>query len=289
MVVFRNLKKHTDAAIALFSNVNAKETIFVPPYDEYVSKFNEVVIELLTLTPTVRSVKDLPDEEAEALFVKIFRELMRLRNVLESFSEFDNEDLSLTAQQFSDYRSAYLDLYDKVKTDNRKEQASILDDVDFELELIHRDVINVQYILTLLAKLYDAEEAEQQKIKDLILDTVAGDIELRSKRELIQKFIDSTLPDVKSAAEIPDSFEDYWEQERASAFDALCKEEQLDAEKLKNVIDRYVYTGKKPLPDPDIIELINRPLKLVERAPTRKRVLDKVVNYVDKFIHGMAA
>ena len=118
---------------------------------------------------------------------------------------------------------------------------------------------------------------------------MAGDIELRSKRELIQKFIDSTLPDVKSAAEIPDSFEDYWEQERASAFDALCKEEQLDAEKLKNVIDRYVYTGKKPLPDPDIIELINRPLKLVERAPTRKRVLDKVVNYVDKFIHGMAA
>ena len=289
VVVFRNLKKRTDEALALFSNVNAKETIFVPPYEEYVSKFNEVVIELLTLTPTVKSVKDLPDEEAEALFVKIFRELMRLRNVLESFSEFNNEDLSLTAQRFNDYRSAYLDLYDKVKTDNRKEQASILDDVDFELELIHRDVINVQYILTLLAKLYDAEETEQRKIKDLILDTVAGDIELRSKRELIQKFIDSTLPDIKSAAEIPDSFEDYWEQERVSAFDALCKEEQLDAEKLKNVIDRYVYTGKKPLPDPDIIELINRPLKLVERAPTRKRVLDRVVEYVNTYIHGIAA
>ena len=289
VVVFRNLKKRTDEALALFSNVNAKETIFVPPYDEYVEKFNEVVIELLTLTPTVKSVKNLPDEEAEVLFVKIFRELMRLRNVLESFGEFDNEDLSLTAQQFNDYRSAYLDLYDKVKTDNKKEQASILDDVDFELELIHRDVINVQYILTLLAKLYDAEEAEQQKIKDLILDTVAGDIELRSKRELIQKFIDSTLPDVKSAAEIPDSFEDYWEQERDSAFDVLCKEEQLDAEKLKNVIDRYVYTGIKPLPDPDIIELINRPLKLVERAPTRKRVLDRVVEYVNTYIHGIAA
>ena len=289
VVVFRNLKKRTDEALALFSNVNAKETIFVPPYDEYVSKFNKVLIELLTLTPTVKSVKDLPDEETEALFVKIFRELMRLRNVLESFSEFNNEDLSLTAQQFNDYRSAYLDLYDKVKTDNRKEQASILDDVDFELELIHRDVINVQYILTLLAKLYDAEEAEQQKIKDLILDTVAGDIELRSKRELIQKFIDSTLPDVKSAAEIPDSFEEYWEQERVSAFDALCKEEQLDAEKLKNVIDRYVYTGKKPLPDPDIIELIKRPLKLVERAPTRKRVLERVISYVQTYVHGIAA
>ena len=92
-----------------------------------------------------------------------------------------------------------------------------------------------------------------------------------------------------SAAEIPDSFEEFWEQERASAFEALCKEEHLDADKLKKVIDRYVYTGTKPLPDPDIIQLINRPLKLAERGPTRKRVLEKVVNYVDTYIHGVAA
>lgn len=83
--------------------------------------------------------------------------------------------------------------------------------------------------------------------------------------------------------------EDFWEQERVSSFDALCKEEQLDADKLKTVIDRYVYTGKKPLPDPDIIELINRPLKLADRAPTRTRVLEKVVEYVDTYISGIAA
>ncbi len=67
------------------------------------------------------------------------------------------------------------------------------------------------------------------------------------------------------------------------------KEEQLDADKLKKVIDRFVYTGEKPLPDPDIIELINRPLKLADRAPARKRVLEKVVEYVETFIHGIAA
>jgi type I restriction enzyme R subunit len=64
---------------------------------------------------------------------------------------------------------------------------------------------------------------------------------------------------------------------------------KMGADKLKKVIDRYVYTGKKPLPDPDIIELINRPLKLVDRAPARKRVLEKVVEYVDTFIRGIAA
>lgn len=174
-------------------------------------------------------------------------------------------------------------------TDSTKEKASILEDVDFELELIHRDVINVQYILTLLAKLYDADENEEPSIRKLVLDSVSGNIELRSKQELIQKFIDSTLPGLSSAAEIPDSFEEFWEQERVFAFEALCKEEQLDADKLKKVIDRYVYTGTKPLPDPDIIEIINRPLKLAERAPTRERVLNKVVAYVDTYIHGIAA
>ena len=289
IVVFRNLKKRTDEAISLFSDNKASEKIFVPPYTEYVKLFNDYVMKLLAITPTVNSVKDLKDEQAELLFVKTFRELMRLRNVLESFSEFDDDNLALPAQRFADYQSAYLDLNDKVKSDHQKQKVSILDDVDFELELIHRDVINVHYILTLLAQLYDAETDEQEALKKKIIDAVAGDIELRNKRELIEKFIAREMPNVESAAELPDSFEDYWEQERASAFDVLCKEEQLDADKLKKVIDRYVYTGKKPLPDPDIIQLITRPLKLAERGPTRKRVLEKVVDYVETFIHGIAA
>jgi type I restriction enzyme R subunit len=288
IVVFRNLKKRTDEAIALFSNVHAKEDIFVPPYEEYVATFNQTAMDLLALTPTVKSVKDLKDEEEELKFVKIFRELMRLRNVLESFSEFDNEDLALTSQRFENFRSAYLDLYEKVKTENTKEKASILEDVDFVLELIHRDVINVQYILTLLANLYDADEKEKTGIRKLILDKVSSDIELRTKRELIEKFIEQNLPKIDTSAEIPECFEDFWEKERAAAFERLVKEEQLDSDKLKKVIDRYVYTGEKPLPDPDIIELIQKPLSILERGAARRRVLEKVLDYVETFIKGAA-
>ena len=289
IVVFRNLKKRTDEALALFADVDAKETVFVPPYEDYVSKFNEVVMELLKLTPTVKSVKDLKDEEAEMQFVKIFRELMRLRNILGSFSEFEDDDLALPVQRFADYRSAYLDLYDKVKSDNQVEKASILNDVDFELELIHKDIINVQYILQLLAKLYSADAAEAPAIRKLILDNVAGDIELRSKRDLIEKFIEDNLPKVESAAEIPDCFEAFWEKERIAAFDQLVAEEDLDADKLKKVIDRYVYTGQAPLPDPDIAEIILKPMKIMERGPSKKRVFERVVDYVATFIKGIAA
>lgn len=283
IVVFRNLKKATDDAIALFSNVKAKEDIFVPPYEDYVAAFNKHLPELLALAGAPSAVHDLPHEEAQLLFVQTFRELLRLYNVLESFAEFDRADLGMGVQDFADYKSAYLDLYEKVKKDTQKEQASILDDVDFELELIHRDVVNVQYILELLAKLYDGNEQEQQKLRSQISDMLSSEVELRSKRELIELFIEEQLPNIKNATEIPDRFEEYWEQKGVEAFEVLVKEEQLDADKLKAVIDRYIYTGQKPLPDPDIIQLITRPLKLAERKTTRQRVLDKVVEYVEVF------
>ncbi len=289
IVVFRNLKARTDEALQLFSNVDAKEEIFIPPYDKYVELFNEVVNDLTAQCETADDVKDLPDEEAELTFIKTFRELMRLMNILESYAEFDETELGISATDYADFKSAYLDLYDKVKSDTTTEKVSILDDVDFELELIHRDVINVQYILQLLARLHDADDAEQKAIKKRILDALAGDPELRTKKELIEQFIETTLPTITNAAEIPECFEEYWEQERRKAFDELVKEEQLNEDKLAKVIDRYIYTGKEPLSNPDIVQLIERKLKLSERKPTRERVLSRVIDYVSTFIKGVAA
>jgi len=139
IVCFRNLKGATDEAISLFSNINAKDEIIMQPYEEYVAKFNQAFIALLQIAPTVNSVNDLPSEEEELAFIKAFRELMRLKNVLATFTEFDFVDLSMDEQNFEDYKSKYLDLYDKSKSAHLKEKVSILQDVDFELELIHRD------------------------------------------------------------------------------------------------------------------------------------------------------
>ena len=288
IVVFRNLKKRTDEALALYSNVDAKEDIFIPPYDKYVELCNAVVADLMKICPDPSDVKDLVDEEAELLFIKTFRELLRLMNILESYAEFDHDDLAMTGQRFVDYRSAYLDLYDKVKSENEVEKVSILDDVDFELELIHRDVINVQYILQLLAQLHDAQESEKTLLKKRLIDAISGEPELRTKQALIEEFIENNLPLIGDAAEIPDSFEEFWEQKRQQAFESLVKEEQLDADKLAKVIERYIYTGVEPLPDPDIIDLLTVKPKLSDRKPTRERVLHRVIDYVETFIREAA-
>ncbi len=286
IVCFRNLKGATDDAISLFSNINAKDEIIMQPYEEYVAKFNQAFIALLQITPTVNSVNDLQDEEKELEFIKAFRELMRLKNVLATFTEFDFSDLSMDEQNFEDYKSKYLDLYDKAKSSHQKEKVSILGDVDFELELIHRDEINVAYILKLLAKLKDSTEEEQEKQKKEIIEIMSGDAQMRSKRELIERFIQENLPHIDDSDNIPEEFENYWSKERFLAIENLSKEENLDVEKLQEVIGNYLFTEKKPLRD-EIIGMMNTRPSLKERKTVAERVTDKIIGFVETFINGI--
>ena len=286
IVCFRNLKEATDESISLFSNINAKDEIIMQPYEEYVAKFNEAFIALLQIAPTVNSVNDLQDEEKELEFIKAFRELMRLKNVLVTFSEFNFSDLSMNEQSFEDYKSKYLDLYDKAKSHHQKEKVSILEDVDFELELIHRDEINVAYILKLLAKLKNSSAEEQNQQRKAIIEMVSGEAQMRSKRELIERFIEDNLPYIEDPANIPDAFEDFWSKERNIALEKISKEEGVDTKKLEEVIGNYLFTEKKPLRD-EIIGMLNYRPALKERKIVAERVTDKTIGFVKTFINGI--
>ncbi|WP_421811068.1 type I restriction endonuclease subunit R [Flagellimonas sp.] len=287
IVVFRNLKKATDEAITLFSNKEAIEVIIMKPYEEYVKKFNEAFINLLQVTPTVNSVNDLVSEEDELEFIKAFRELMRLKNTMTTFANFDWEDLAMNEQLFNDFRSKYLDLWQKTKHDTAKEKVSILDDVDFELELIHRDEINVTYILKLLAALKDAKKSEQEAKKKEIVDILSGEANLRSKRELIEKFIQENLPYIEDTDTIPQEFEKFWTAEQQSAFNKFVKEENLSSERTQKLIEDYLYAEREPLRD-ELLNLIegDKP-SVLKRKTIGDRLLKKVVNFVDTFINGM--
>ncbi|NEW60239.1 type I restriction endonuclease subunit R, partial [Sulfurovum sp. bin170] len=223
IVCFRNLKPNTDDAIALFSNKDAKDIILMKPYEEYLGEFDEAYREkLLVITPTVDSVDELDDEESQFVFVQAFRALMRLKNILAGFSDFGFDDLEMSAQEFEDYKSKYLDLYDSIKSNRESEKVSILEDVDFELELIQVDEINVSYILMLLGRLKDAKEEDKKAQKEHISNIINGDASLRSKRELIEKFINENLMSIEDSESIADEFEKFWEVERERGFDELC-------------------------------------------------------------------
>ena len=288
IVCFRNLKDATDEAITLFSNINAKDEIIMQPYESYVGKFNQAFIELLKIAPSVNSVNDLRSEDEELEFIKAFRELMRLKNVLSTFTEFSFDDLSMQEQAFEDYKSKYLDLHDKVKANGQKEKVSILNDIDFELELIHRDEINVSYILKLLAKLKDTLPEDQEKQTKAIIELLSGDAQLRSKRELIEKFIQQNLPFIDDSDNISDAFELFWDEERKAALEELSIEENLDNNKFQEVVGKYLFTEKKPLRD-EIINVMKQRPNLKERGSAAERVINKMLNFVETFISGMTA
>lgn len=287
IVVFRNLKNATDEAITLFSNKEAIEVIIMKPYEDYVKKFNEAFISLLKITPTVNSVNELQTELDELEFIKAFRELMRIKNILTAFADFKWQDLSMNEQLFEDFKSKYLDLYDKVKNDHQKEKVSILEDVDFELELIHRDEINVAYIIQLLIKLKSKKKKDVEQVEKEIFNLLNTEANLRSKRELIELFIKANLPAIDDTENIEQEFEKFWNAEQQKAFNQLITEEKLSAEKTQSLIEDYLYAEREPIRD-EILELLEREQPtLLERKKTGDRILKKILNFVDTFINGI--
>ena len=254
IVCFRNLKKRTDEALALFSNKDARDTVIMPSYEEFLKLFNRALEQLKKIAPEVDSVDSLQDEHMELEYVKAFRELMRLRNVLSTFADFEFDDVDISEQEFEDYKSKYLDLYDKVKTNTVPEKESILEEVDFELELLAMDEVNVAYILKLLSKLKetDTEEEYQYQYKAL-MQVIGGDPNLRSKQELIDKFIQENLPEVKSAEEVDDAFAVYWEVEKEKATQQMAEEENLIPENVKELVERMIFNNQEPLRE-DIVQ-----------------------------------
>ncbi len=289
IIVFRNLKKATDEAITLFSNKDAIEEIIMEPYEDYVSKFNKAFETLLNITPTINSVNDLRSEEDELEFVKAFRELMRIKNTMATFADFVWEDLEMNEQLFEDYKSKYLDLYDKVKDEHQVEKVSILEDVDFELELIHRDEVNVAYILKLLAALKDTTKEEKARKQKEIVDLLTGETNLRSKRELIEKFILENLPIIEDTDTIPEEFDKYWNDEQQKAFNKLVQEENLSSEKTHKLIENYLFAEREPLRD-EVLDLIegDKPSVLV-RKKLGDKILNKIVGFVETFINGISS
>jgi len=287
IVVFRNLKKATDEAITLFSNKEAIEVIIMKPYDDYVQKFNDSYDELIKITPDVDSVNDLVSEDDELAFIKAFRQLMRVRNILNAFSDFEWEDLAMDEQLFEDYKSKYLDLWQKVKSDTEKEKVSILEDLDFELELIHRDEINVNYIIQLLIKLKSDTQKDATKTEQEISNLLNTEVNLRSKRELIQRFIEESLPTIEDTDDIPEAFEVYWNEEQKKAFKKLTTEENLSEEKTQKLIENYLYAEREPLRD-EVLDLIEgeKP-SVLKRKKLGDKILKQIVEFVETFINGI--
>lgn len=289
IVCFRNLKDKTDEAIALFSNKDAIDEIIVEPYEVYTEKFNEVTKKLLEIVPQISSVDNLYTEEDKLQFILTFRALIRLHKKMSHYSEFTWNDLQIEEQLFADYTSKYLDLKDKISISTSIEKTSILNDIDFELELIRRDTINVTYIIQLLIKFkLKHSSKDKESIEKEISNLLNTEVSLRSKRELIEKFIQESLPQIDDTDLIPEEFEKFWNEEQEKALQDLVKTENLSDEKTEKLIENYLFTEREPLRK-EILDLrIDGRPSVLKSKEVGDRILNKILHFVDTFVNGIS-
>jgi type I site-specific deoxyribonuclease, hsdR family len=310
IVCFRDLKSNVDASIKLFSNSNNLEDIVRPPFNEIKKNYQELTTNFLEQYPTPSSIDLLQSEKDKKQFILAFRDVIKKHAEIQVYDEFEEDaaDLGMTEQQFMDFRSKYLDIYDtfaggcKPSEENQTPDEdtestetsteSGIDDIDFCLELLHSDIINVTYILELIADL-NPYSADYKEKRTYIIDTMIKDAELRNKAKLIDGFIQQNVDDDRDnfmarkqkfdgTSDLEERLNNYITTERNNAVDKLAKEEGLDVSVLNHYLSEYDYLQKE---QPEIIQeaLKEKHLGLIKKRKTLTRILDRLKSIIRTF------
>lgn len=283
IICFRNLKRATDEALALFSNKEAQKVVLVPSYEEIQQDYEAAVQKLLKITPDYKSVDDLITEDQQLEFIKAFREVMRYNAQLQTFIEYDQDQTALDKQHFANFASKYADLCRDVRKTTKKEKVSVLDDVDFQLDLLHSDRINVGYIINLLQlALNSDDETKRKKYEAQVHDLIGNEITLYDKQELIQKFIEENMPKMINGQDVQTAFAAFWDVEKEQAYQHLCEVENLKPEVMKNVLEHYEFTKRLPRKE-ELKDLPNYKVKLFERDNVFSNLLVKTQQLIETF------
>ena len=310
IVCFRDLKSNVDASIKLFSNSNNLEDIVRPPFNEVKKNYQELTTNFLEQYPTPSSIDLLQSEKDKKQFILAFRDVIKKHAEIQVYDEFEEDaaDLGMTEQQFMDFRSKYLDIYDTFASgckpsegnqtpdeDTESTETSTesgIDDIDFCLELLHSDIINVTYILELIADL-NPYSADYKEKRTYIIDTMIKDAELRNKAKLIDGFIQQNVDDDRDnfmarkqkfdgTSDLEERLTNYITTERNNVVDKLAKEEGLDVYVLNHYLSEYDYLQKE---QPEIIQeaLKEKHLGLIKRRKTLTRILDRLHSIIRTF------
>ena len=311
VVCFRNLKDNVDKAVKLFSNTNAPEALgFVlrVPFEDVKKELNALCHTFLNRYPDMASVDRIQNEYDKRNFILAFRDIIKKRSEIQIYEEFDADDpeWEMTDQQFNDYRSKYLDMtLGFISTDNdeqnkgtdestsmvEEDQQGEITDIDFCLELLHSDVINVAYILELIADLNPDNEDYGEK-RQHIIDTMIKDPVMRNKTRIIDSFIRENVDNdregfTRSKADgtmdLESRLTKYVTEARLRAISDLAKEEDIDVNALIKYVQEYDYLQREK---PEILQNAikqKKGLRLLQRSGLLKSLMTKLRNIINTF------
>ena len=287
IICFRDLQKETDDAIALFGNKEAGGIVLLKTYEEYYNGYeddkgrekegySQLIEELQNKFPIGEQIIG---EQNKKEFIMLFGNILKLKNILSAFDKFAGNEI-LSEREYQDYQSIYIDLYQERKPKDTDKE-SINDDIIFEIELIKQVEINIDYILMKVAEYYKSNKKDKEILID-IKKAINSSIELRSKKELIEGFIDR----VNSSKNVTDDFKKFVREEKEKDLEKVIEEEKIKPEETKKFIDNSLRDGTLKTTGTDIDKLLPPVSRFGggNRAEKKLGVIEKLKVFFDKYL-----
>ena len=294
IVCFRNLEEATNKSLGIFGDENASGMVFMKSYEDYYQNgyedeqgkqhepYLELVQRLLKDYP-VEGIANIVDVEKKKDFIRLFGEILRLRNVLSVFDEFTNDAKIVGEMQYQDYMGWYNKLYDEFrKTKPTGGNESITDDIVFEMELVKQVQIDIRYILELVQQYHDTN-CQDKEIIVKMRKLIEASPDMRDKRDLIEKFIERMTPE--GGGNVGNQWEVYIEQEKKEQLDTIINEEHLKREETMDFIKRAFADGYVTETGTGIAKILppSNPF-LPESGEKKQTVINKLKDYLSRFM-----
>ncbi|WP_035768947.1 type I restriction endonuclease subunit R [Butyrivibrio sp. NC2002] len=248
IVTYRNIKKWQDDALRLFSGDGDPNEYLLENYEYYVNKWVNQVPVLKKVVQTVDDAGQLQNEDEIRMFIIAFRTLVSTLATLKTFSKFEWADLAvvLDENEYEGYKSWYLYYKDQGGQSNPKVPVPV--DVDFDIELVRTDRINVVYILNLLKSVNKAGKTPEEREADL--DLILREIErsnnesLRAKKDIMAEFVRTRFYDLSEDADVQAAFEDFTKEREKAELEEFAFENGIDYMIINDIMTDYIFNGQ---------------------------------------------
>lgn len=287
IVTYRNIKKAQDAALRLFSGSGNPSDYLLESYEYYVTEYRKQAEIIRKICPTAADCGNLIQENKQKEFIIIFRTLAKALATMKTFSKFDWADLELFMDEaeYTEYKSWYLTFYDEQKSKAKKGVKTILADIDFNIELVRTDKINVVYVLNLLKEINRENKEEMQKSIDLILREIdrSDNEKLRYKSSIMKAFINSRFFDLDPEEDIIKEYEQYEKQVMENYVVEFAAANGLAPSLVFSILNEY-FVDERSITKNKIRErLTDMHLPLLKQIKLINAIMTFIKNMYDKF------
>ncbi len=247
IVSYRNIKKWQDDALRLFSGDGDPNEYLLENYEYYVQKWINQEPVLRKVVKTVDDAGQLQNEDEIRMFIIAFRTMVGTLATLKTFSKFDWADLAVVMdeEEYEGFKSWYLYYKDQSGKENPKVPVPV--DVDFDIELVRTDRINVVYILNLLKAVNKAGKTSDEREADL--DLILREIErsdnesLRAKKDIMAAFVRTRFYDLADDVDIQAAFEEFEKEHQKAEMEEFAYDNGIDYVIVNDIMTEYVFNG----------------------------------------------